>query len=81
MKNLILVLLAFCFFTSFLYPQPVSWQVTGIRHDKFAEKNRIPVEENKRPEDIGKYLHPDAYGVSETLGADYEHNQVDRKKK
>ncbi len=25
----------------------VSWQVTGIRHDKFAEKNRIPVEENK----------------------------------
>jgi hypothetical protein len=59
----------------------VSWQVTGIRHDKFAEKNRIPVEENKRPEDIGKYLHPDAYGVPETMGVDYEHNQVDRKKK
>ncbi len=59
----------------------VSWQVTGIRHDKFAEKYRIPVEENKRPEDIGKYLHPDAYGVSETMGVDYEHNKIDRDKK
>jgi hypothetical protein len=59
----------------------VSWQVTGIRHDKFAEKNRIPVEENKRPEDIGKYLHPDAYGVSETLGVDYENNRIDKEHK
>ena len=50
----------------------VSWQVTGIRHDKFAEKYRIPVEENKTGEDIGKYLHPDAYGVNETMGVDYE---------
>ncbi len=59
----------------------VSWQVTGIRHDKFAEKNRIPVEENKRPEDIGKYLHPDAYGVSETMGVDYENNRIDKEHK
>jgi len=33
----------------------VSWQVTGIRHDAFAEKNRIPVEEYKKGEDVGKY--------------------------
>ncbi len=59
----------------------VSWQVTGIRHDKFAEKHRIPVEENKRPEDVGKYLHPDAYGVSETMGVDYENNQTHEQRK
>ena len=27
--------------------QKVSWQVTGIRHDKFAEANRIQVEVDK----------------------------------
>ena len=59
----------------------VSWQITGIRHDKFAEKYRIPVEENKTGKDIGKYLHPDAYGVDETLGVDYENNKADREKK
>ncbi len=56
----------------------VSWQITGIRHDKFAEKYRIPVEENKTGKDVGKYLHPDAYGVDETLGVDYENNRVDK---
>ena len=56
----------------------VSWQVTGIRHDKFAEKYRIPVEENKTGKDVGKYLHPDAYGLDETLGVDYENNKVNR---
>lgn len=59
----------------------VSWQITGIRHDKFAEKYRIPVEENKTGKDVGKYLHPDAYGVNETLGVDYENNKTDRDKK
>jgi hypothetical protein len=51
----------------------VSWQVTGIRHDKFAEKNRIPVEEYKKGDDVGKYLHPEAYGLPETMGIDYKH--------
>ncbi|MBK7499714.1 MAG: hypothetical protein IPI19_11565 [Ignavibacteriales bacterium] len=59
----------------------VSWQVTGIRHDKFAEKYRIPVEEYKTGKEVGKYLHPDAYGVDETLGVDYENNKTDRDKK
>ncbi len=40
----------------------VSWQVTGIRHDPYANAHRIPVEEPKAPGDRGKYLHPDAYG-------------------
>ena len=32
----------------------VSWQVTGIRHDPYAEKNRIPVEEDKPEAERGK---------------------------
>ena len=35
----------------------VSWQVTGIRQDKFAEENRIPNEENKLADEIGKCLY------------------------
>jgi hypothetical protein len=40
----------------------VSWQVTGIRHDPYAEAHRIPVEEDKPPEEQGTYLHPELYG-------------------
>jgi len=46
----------------------VSWQVTGIRKDAFAEKNRILVEEMKPPELAGKYLTPDVFGKPETMG-------------
>ncbi|MEW6249899.1 MAG: hypothetical protein AB1716_04575 [Planctomycetota bacterium] len=41
----------------------VSWQVTGIRQDRWANAHRIPVEETKRPEEQGKYLHPELYGA------------------
>ncbi|MBI5662587.1 MULTISPECIES: hypothetical protein [Ignavibacterium] len=57
----------------------VSWQVTGIRHDPFAEKNRIPVEEYKQGDDVGKFLYPEAYGMPETMGIDYKHVIKDRK--
>jgi len=40
----------------------VSWQVTGIRHDPWAEAHRIPVEEDKPEELRGTYLHPELYG-------------------
>ena len=42
----------------------VSWQVTGIRKDPFAEQNRIPTEVEKSPEEKGFYLYPAAYGKS-----------------
>jgi hypothetical protein len=42
----------------------VSWQVTGIRHDPWAEANRIEVEPFKRSEHVGRYLHPELYGES-----------------
>jgi hypothetical protein len=41
----------------------VSWQVTGIRHDAWANANRIPNEEEKPASEQGKYLHPDLFGA------------------
>jgi hypothetical protein len=35
----------------------VSWQVTGIRHDTYANENRIAVEEDKPQRERGTYLH------------------------
>ena len=39
----------------------VSWQVTGVRQDGFAKKNRIKVEVEKDERERGYYLHPDAF--------------------
>ena len=39
----------------------VSWQITGIRHDPYANIHRIQVEEEKPAGERGTYLHPDAY--------------------
>ena len=50
----------------------VSWQVTGIRHDEWANQNRIPVEEYKPAGEQGTYLHPAAHGLPEALAVDYE---------
>jgi hypothetical protein len=40
----------------------VSWQVTGIRQDAYANANRIPEEEDKPTEERGLYLHPEVFG-------------------
>jgi hypothetical protein len=40
----------------------VSWQVTGIRQDAWANAHRIPVEEQKAKADQGRYLHPELFG-------------------
>jgi len=40
----------------------VCWQVTGIRQDRWADANRITVEEDKPARDHGRYLHPRLYG-------------------
>ncbi|NHZ86795.1 MAG: hypothetical protein GWP19_13125 [Planctomycetia bacterium] len=49
----------------------VSWQVTGIRQDAFANANRIQVEEYKRSDERGKYLHPEAFGQPREMSIDY----------
>jgi hypothetical protein len=41
----------------------VSWQVTGTRHDAYADAHRIPVEEAKSAKERGLYLHPELFGA------------------
>ncbi|TVQ13157.1 MAG: hypothetical protein EA361_10100 [Bacteroidetes bacterium] len=43
----------------------VSWQVTGIRQDRWAEVNRIVVEEDKSEMEKGFYIHPEVFGLPE----------------
>lgn len=42
--------------------QEVCWQVTGIRQDAWAQKFRLPVEEEKPVDERGFYLNPEAFG-------------------
>jgi hypothetical protein len=46
----------------------VSWQVTGIRQDAYAEAHPIVVEEDKALADRGHYLHPVEHGQPATMG-------------
>ncbi len=46
----------------------VSWQVTGVRRDASARQHPVVVEEDKRPEDRGRYVDPSAHGAQEELG-------------
>jgi hypothetical protein len=41
----------------------VSWQVTGIRQDAWANAHRIPVEAAKEGKERGAYLHPELFGA------------------
>jgi hypothetical protein len=50
----------------------VSWQVTGIRHDPYAEAHRIPVEEAKTGRERGRYRHPEVHGAPASAGVLYE---------
>lgn len=48
----------------------VSWQVTGIRHDAYANAHRIPIEQDKPAEERGTYIHPELYGKPASQGLD-----------
>jgi hypothetical protein len=39
----------------------VSWMVTGIRQDAWANAHRIPVEADKAERDQGHYIHPELF--------------------
>ncbi|MBS1791694.1 MAG: hypothetical protein JST85_28550 [Acidobacteria bacterium] len=43
----------------------VSWQVTGIRQDAWANQHRVVVEEEKPSQERGHYLHPELFGQPE----------------
>jgi hypothetical protein len=49
----------------------VSWQITGIRKDLFANMHRLVVEEDKQADERGTYLHPEAYGKPQTQSVEY----------
>jgi hypothetical protein len=42
--------------------QKVSWQVTGVRQDAWANAHRIPVETDKPANLQGTYIHPELFG-------------------
>lgn len=50
----------------------ISWQVTGIRKDAWAEKNRIEVEVEKPEPEKGYYIHPEAIGFDKTMSINRE---------
>jgi hypothetical protein len=53
----------------------VSWQVTGIRQDPYANAHPIEVEVEKKADERGEYLHPKEWGQPESKGIGYEERQ------
>jgi len=53
----------------------VSWQVTGIRQDAWANAHRVPVEEDKPAEELGTYLAPEVWGLPEELGLQWRQEE------
>jgi hypothetical protein len=52
----------------------VSWQVTGIRQDAWADAHRIPVEQDKPERERGYYLHPSLFNQPEEKGLEWARN-------
>jgi hypothetical protein len=50
----------------------VSWQVTGIRNDPYAQHNRIQAEVDKPGAERGTYLYPELYGQPEEYGFEFQ---------
>ena len=48
----------------------VSWQITGIRHDAYANAHPLQVEADKPAQERGKYLAPREHGQPETVSID-----------
>jgi hypothetical protein len=58
----------------------VSWQVTGIRQDAWANAHRIPVEVEKPEKEKGYYLHPELFGASEEKGIEWANRRATMKR-
>jgi len=57
----------------------VSWQLTGVRKDAFAEMHRIQVEEMKPVAERGAYLHPEAFGKSGEKSVRRAHEKAEQR--
>jgi len=53
----------------------VSWQITGVRQDAWAEANRIRVEEDKATANRGLYLAPKAFDQPPEMGIGWRHRR------
>lgn len=51
----------------------VSWQVTGVRNDPWAQANPVQVEHAKPGPFRGLYRHPEAYGLPESRAIESVH--------
>jgi trimeric autotransporter adhesin len=54
----------------------VSWQVTGVRQDAWANAHRIPVEVEKAAADRGLYLHPELFGAPAERSIAFAHHPM-----
>ena len=54
----------------------VSWQVTGIRHDAYAEKHRIQVEVTKPERERGYYRNPEVLDRPEEMSVRHLKRQM-----
>jgi hypothetical protein len=52
----------------------VSWQVTGVRQDAWANAHRIPVEVEKSARERGHYLHPELHGAAQERSIQWAHH-------
>jgi hypothetical protein len=57
----------------------VSWQLTGVRKDAFAEHNRLTVEEMKPEGERGFYLHPEVFNKPEEKSIEWARDPERRK--
>jgi hypothetical protein len=46
----------------------VSWQVTGVRQDAYAQSHPLVVEVEKPEKERGRYMHPEAFGQPKEEG-------------
>ena len=51
--------------------QTVHWQVTGVRHDAYAQAHPLEVEPEKAPAERGRFLTPEVHGApaADRIGA------------
>ena len=57
----------------------VSWQITGIRKDPWANAHRIVPEQEKVGREKGTYMHPELYGKSEEYSIFRSHSKKTNK--
>jgi hypothetical protein len=58
----------------------VSWQVTGVRKDAWAQANPLEVEKEKPLNEQGFYIHPELHGEPEEKGmASAQHPDIMRR--